>query len=355
MKVGRKSVFDTKIKPKFDFIKAQLGKGASEKQVAEAIGVGYSTWLKHKAENKEFQEFLNYRVLYYVYKHTAPSNKVYIGITSQDPMLRWNNGLGYRNQKKFYSAIQKYGWDNIKHEILYSGLSKEDACQKEIELIAKYDSINNGYNVSVGGECGASGVVRSEETKKKMSESKKGVKHDDQWTNEILEAKQNKKINGGKRCTLNEILDRLDEIEEWSKEGATEETIAQKLGITRQTLWKYKNANDDIFNAIKRGRCVVVDNLRSALVKKALGFKYKETKTIIQEIEFDDGETKTPAKLIRTEIMEKYSPPDVAAVNLALKNYDKDNWSNDWQNFELKKQELEIKKQLAKEKIWDDE
>ena len=31
-----------------------------------------------------------------VYKHTSPSGGIYIGITKQNPIVRWNNGFGYR-------------------------------------------------------------------------------------------------------------------------------------------------------------------------------------------------------------------------------------------------------------------
>lgn len=114
--------------------------------------------------------------MYCVYKHTCPNGKVYIGITGQDPLRRWNNGKSYLKQKFFGSAILKYGWDNIKHEILFDGLSKEEACQKEVELIAKYKSNNKnyGYNLSAGGEFGGKGVHLSKETRRKMSESRKG-------------------------------------------------------------------------------------------------------------------------------------------------------------------------------------
>lgn len=94
---------------------------------------------------------------YFVYKHTCPNGKVYIGITCQTPSKRWHNGKGYVQNKYFYSAISKYGWDNIKHEILFDSLTKEEACKKEIELIAQYRSNLHeyGYNLSVGGEQGA--------------------------------------------------------------------------------------------------------------------------------------------------------------------------------------------------------
>lgn len=92
--------------------------------------------------------------VYCVYKHTCPNNKVYVGITSNlNQRFRHRD---YRNNKHFYDAIQKYGWDNIKHEILYTDLTKEEAEVKEIELIAKYKSNDPkfGYNIRTGGSRG---------------------------------------------------------------------------------------------------------------------------------------------------------------------------------------------------------
>ena len=105
---------------------------------------------------------------YSVYKHTSPNGKVYIGITSRKPEQRWSNGSGYAKNKHFTHAINKYGWENIKHEILFSDLTKEEACQMEIELIVKFKSNDRryGYNFGTGGEHGATGSKWSEETRK---------------------------------------------------------------------------------------------------------------------------------------------------------------------------------------------
>lgn len=91
--------------------------------------------------------------MYSVYKHTSPSGKVYIGITKQKPVKRWLHGKGYADQSYFYNAILKYGWDNIKHEVLFTGLTKEEAEKKEIELIELYHSDDrvHGYNIAHGG------------------------------------------------------------------------------------------------------------------------------------------------------------------------------------------------------------
>lgn len=81
-----------------------------------------------------------------VYKHTFPDGKVYIGITGQDPTIRWSNGFGYQGQRVF-KYIVKYGWDNIKHEILYSDLTVLEAERIERKLITenKAVSVNDKY------------------------------------------------------------------------------------------------------------------------------------------------------------------------------------------------------------------
>jgi group I intron endonuclease len=66
---------------------------------------------------------------------------------------RWANGLGYNHNNLMKRAIKKYGWENIEHNVLFENLSKEEAEQKEIELIKLYEcnKLNYGYNISNGG------------------------------------------------------------------------------------------------------------------------------------------------------------------------------------------------------------
>lgn len=94
---------------------------------------------------------------YTVYKHTSPSEKVYIGITKQDPKNRFNGGRGYKQNPYFSNAIAKYGWDSFIHEILVAGLTKREAEEMERHFIEIHDSTNpdHGYNLSLGGESGA--------------------------------------------------------------------------------------------------------------------------------------------------------------------------------------------------------
>lgn len=88
---------------------------------------------------------------YSVYEHVFPNGKKYIGI-SKNPEERWMKGIGYKSQPKIWNAISHYGWDNIEHNIIISGITKEQAQKLEQYLIAVFDTIENGYNTTIGGE-----------------------------------------------------------------------------------------------------------------------------------------------------------------------------------------------------------
>lgn len=146
--------------------------------------------------------------MYTVYKHTTPSGKVYIGITSMQPEKRWESGSGYKQNKHFYYAILKYGWENIKHEIVCTGLSKWQACRVEQSLIKYFDSTNNskGYNHSIGGECGSLGVHPSEDTRKKLRKAHKGKRPSDECIRKSVEAHKGKHLDIETRMKISKKL-----------------------------------------------------------------------------------------------------------------------------------------------------
>lgn len=120
-----------------------------------------------------------------VYIHTSPSNKKYVGITSQKCVnSRWRNGRGYEKNLYFYRAIQKYGWDNFQHKIIAENLTENEAVNIEKTLIKEFksDDYHYGYNICSGGE-GCAGLFGeknpnyghkwSDEQRLHMSEYKK--------------------------------------------------------------------------------------------------------------------------------------------------------------------------------------
>lgn len=172
------------------------------------------------------------------------------------------------------------------------------------------------------------------------------------------------KNRGGRKSKYEtHVKPRLPEIMEMCR-TMTETQIAEALGIGASTFQAYKTEFPELQEALKKGKQTLVAELRSSLIKKANGYDYVETKVVTEDVKWPDelyaklieaGFTPAQinqAKLVRTEVYKKQASPDVAALNLALKNYDKDNWANDPQALELKKKELKLKEQQAEKDNW---
>lgn len=105
------------------------------------------------------------------------TNKIYIGSTTTYFIYRWRQHQsklrkGEHKNAHLQSSYIKYGDSNFEYSILYIGTSFEAIRAKEQEFIDNFDSCdpNKGYNLEVS----VDRHVRSEETKRKMSESRKG-------------------------------------------------------------------------------------------------------------------------------------------------------------------------------------
>lgn len=127
------------------------------------------------------------------------NHEVYIGQTWQSLEDRWNYGHGYHGCIKIDRAIIKYGKDNFYYEILITCISQEEADYWETYYIEKFDSVNNGYNICSSGNGCMTGRKHTEESKKKMSQNRKGKlsgennpfygKHHTEETKKILSEK----------------------------------------------------------------------------------------------------------------------------------------------------------------------
>lgn len=140
--------------------------------------------------------------MYTVYRHVCPNNKIYVGITKLSVKARWGkNGALYKRQY-FYRAIQKYGWDNIKHEIMFENLTKEEAEAKEKELIEKYKSNQKeyGYNIESGGYV----HYHTQRTRDKMSRTRKGRKLSEEHKKALSESLKGVKLSEFHRRRISE-------------------------------------------------------------------------------------------------------------------------------------------------------
>ena len=96
---------------------------------------------------KQISENVNRREnkKYYIYIHTCPNNKRYIGL-SQNPKQRWNNGEGYKANIEFYNQIKQYGWNNIKHEIVAETYYGWIARKIEKSIITQFKKLGLALN-----------------------------------------------------------------------------------------------------------------------------------------------------------------------------------------------------------------
>lgn len=103
----------------------------------------------------------------------------YVGITKdlEDRMIcHWNQKGGVL-KSNIIKKLRKKGYDKIQYKVLASGLSARNACKLEVALIKKYGRILDGTGIlannTEGGEIGE-GIIFSQESRRRMSESKKG-------------------------------------------------------------------------------------------------------------------------------------------------------------------------------------
>ena len=132
------------------------------------------------------------------------------------------------------------------------------------------------------------------------------------------------------------------DIEKWLNNGASERQVAQALGISYASFNNYKRDYPELRELCEKPRVGVILELRSALVKRALGFSYEEKKQYITKDE--EGGQK-----VHTEITIKQALPDTTAIFGALNLYDPE-YVKDKKAHELKEQELELRRQMAEMK-----
>ena len=144
-----------------------------------------------------------------------------------------------------------------------------------------------------------------------------------------------------------EVKPHLEKIREWRKVGGEIEKICEVLNISKTSWHEYVKRHPEFADAVKKGTQEFCLDLRGELAKLA---KKHTLETKKQYIKTD---IETGNKTQYTEITTKEIDADIAAINLLLKNLDRDNWSNDPQNLELRKQELELRKRIAEANNFD--
>ena len=125
--------------------------------------------------------------MYTVYQHVFPNGKRYIGVTRTNVKKRWGyRGYNYKSQI-VGRAIEKYGWDNIKHEIFCVCADKEQAERVERFLVDYFKTTDpqHGYNVLPGGDVAVNDATP--EMRYKLGNGNRGKPHTEEQKRKISE------------------------------------------------------------------------------------------------------------------------------------------------------------------------
>jgi len=99
---------------------------------------------------------------YILYKIESPSNKIYIGQTSnlKRRLLSYKKE-DCKSQRILYNSIKKYGWKNHTFTILEELITTSEEIDKlEIKFIKYYKNLNISLNIASGGTNGNKGNIR---------------------------------------------------------------------------------------------------------------------------------------------------------------------------------------------------
>lgn len=190
---------------------------------------------------------------YYVYIHRRKdtNNVFYVGISRMKKYVRVKIKAG-RNSL-WCRIAEKYGYYG---EVIHSGLTKEEAIKIEMSLIKSYGRINlkNGClaNLTDGGD-GSLECIRSEETRNKLKNYRKGKKHSEETKQKMALSKKGKfKTTEWKNAISKSMIGKNSKRVIDKKTGkifnsVSETAIHFKINrayLSQQLLGIYKNKTD---------------------------------------------------------------------------------------------------------------
>lgn len=130
-----------------------------------------------------------------VYKYTCPEGKCYIGQTYNEKSRKsQHKNETIKDKTKFAQALQKFGYENFKYEIIIKFKPTPDITKLkrvlnklERRYIKIYNSDIDGYNITKGGE-GVLGLTHSDEIKLYISKCSKEKMMSEEARKKISEA-----------------------------------------------------------------------------------------------------------------------------------------------------------------------
>lgn len=144
----------------------------------------------------------------------------------------------------------------------------------------------------------------------------------------------------------------LNKIEEWTRQGLTIKQIANNLGISDRTLYRWKRESDSpLCQTIKNGRMVAVQDLENTMYTSACGYERKVKKCQkVKRCKYKNGKKAEEWEEMVEYEETQYFPPDTTAGIFLLKNWG--DYMNEPRAMEIRKKEVELKEKQVDAQVW---
>lgn len=109
--------------------------------------------------------------------------------------------------------------------------------------------------------------------------------------------------------------ERLLVLEGWARDGLTDDQIAENMGISVRTLYRWKKQYCHICHALKKGKDVADREIENALFKRAKGYDFTETRV-----------KRKGGIVVEETVITKHIPGDTTAQIFWLKNRKPEYW-----------------------------
>lgn len=237
--------------------------------------------------------------IYYIYKIINTCNdKVYIGFTSRTPEVRFmghvSSSKSSKNKSAIHRALAKHGVENSMLETLYCSKDKDHCLSLEQHFIEENNSLDRefGYNLKTGG----SHCTFSDESKKKMSDARKGKylgvdnptygrKHTDETKRKLSIARRKRITKDSTRQKISESCkgrvvseETRKKISDGNKGRVVSEETKNKLSVIATERMKSPELRK-IISESNKGR-VVSDSTKAAISEASKGGKNHEARKI---------------------------------------------------------------------------
>lgn len=137
------------------------------------------------------------------------------------------------------------------------------------------------------------------------------------------------------------VQPRLLEITAWCRDGLTDKEIAEKLGISQDSFYKYKNEFSEFSESIKETKEIADIKVENSLNKNANGYDYEEQTVVMKkEVVYKDGKRVKEITYPEIVTLKKHKEAETRAQQFWLQNRKAEKWRNQSQ-VELKVNKLE--------------